>query len=88
MPDSSIAVWLTIDSMLGQNSLRQAEVFHEVTKITGVILTKMDGTGKGGIVFSIVDQFKLPIMFTTFGEHVGDIDIFDAGSYVHGLLNE
>lgn len=88
LPHVPIAAWLTIDSMLGQNSLRQAEVFHEVTHVTGVVLTKMDGTGKGGIVFSIVDQFKLPIMFATFGEGLNDSEVFDAQSYVHGLLNE
>lgn len=88
LPNASIAAWLTIDSMLGQNSLRQAEIFHEATNITGVVLTKMDGTGKGGIVFSIVDQFKLPIVFTTFGEHETDSAVFDAALYVEGLLNE
>ena len=88
LPDVAVATWLGIDAMLGQNSLRQAEVFNEATKLDGVILTKLDGTGKGGIVFAITDTLKLPIVYITFGEEITAIKPFDSKEYVRGLLFE
>ncbi|MBX9830764.1 signal recognition particle-docking protein FtsY [Candidatus Babeliales bacterium] len=88
LPGLPVATWLTVDAMLGQNSLRQAEVFHEATSLDGVVVTKLDGTGKGGIVFSIIDQFNVPIMFVAFGEGIEDISEFNARDYVHDLLHE
>lgn len=88
LPDEKISAWLAVDSMLGQNSLRQAEVFYEATQVTGVVITKFDGSGKGGIVFAIADQLQVPIMYVTFGEAVEDIKTFDAVQYVQELLNE
>ena len=86
LPEHKVATWLTIDAMLGQNSLRQAEVFHEATRLSGMVVTKLDGTGKGGIIFSIVEAFHLPVVYVTFGESVDDIKPFDAQEYVAGLL--
>lgn len=83
-----IDTWLTIDSMIGQNSLQQAKLFYEATKVNGLILTKFDGTGKGGIVFAITRQLQLPIMYVTFGEGIDDIKVFDAREYVEQLFNE
>ena len=60
-------IWLTIDSTTGQNGLSQAALFIEATKITGVILTKMDGTSKGGIVLAIKDQYGLPVKYIHHG---------------------
>lgn len=88
LPDDRIHTWLTIDAMLGQNSLSQAEVFHQATKVNGLVLTKLDGTGKGGIVFSISKKLQLPIVYVTFGEALDDIKKFDGQEYVQGLLNE
>jgi fused signal recognition particle receptor len=88
IPGEGISTWLTVDAMIGQNSLRQAELFEQATALNGVVLTKLDGTGKGGIVFSITQQFKIPILYTTFGENLEDIKVFDAKEYVHGLLYE
>jgi fused signal recognition particle receptor len=88
IPDESIATWLTIDAMLGQNSLVQAELFHQVTPLDGLILTKLDGTGKGGIVFAITQKLKIPIVYVTYGERIDDIGIFDAQEYVNGLLRD
>lgn len=82
-----VAVWLGVDAMLGQNSLRQAEIFHEATKLDGVVLTKFDGTGKGGIVFAIAAQYKVPVIYITFGEGVEALKRFDAREYVHDLVN-
>lgn len=88
LPSQRISTWLAVDSMLGQNSLRQAEVFYQATQVTGVVLTKFDGSGKGGIVFAIVDQLQVPITYVTFGEGLDDIKTFDAASYAQELLNE
>ncbi len=88
LPNVPHQTWLTIDAMLGQNSLSQAETFYEATKVNGLVLTKLDGTGKGGIVFSIVQKLQIPIVYVTFGEGIDDIKLFDIQEYVHGLLNE
>ncbi len=86
-PDKDISVLLTIDSMLGQNSFEQAKLFKECTHVNGVVLTKMDGTAKGGIVFSLADQLNLAIAYITFGETVADIKRFDNTQYVKDLLS-
>ena len=86
LPDESIATLLTIDAMLGQNSFEQAKLFKESTDVTGIILTKMDGTGKGGIVFAIAQELEIPVSFLTFGEQVDQIKVFDPQEYVSELL--
>lgn len=87
LPDKKITTLLTIDAMLGQNSFEQAKLFHESTPIEGVILTKMDGTGKGGIVFAITNELKIPIAYISFGEKMEMFKKFDSQEYVNGLLN-
>ena len=88
LPNEIMNTWLTIDSMLGQNSLSQAEIFHEATKVSGLVLTKLDGTGKGGIVFAIVQKLNIPLVYITFGENLNDIKPFDGPEYVRMLLYE
>jgi len=87
LPGEHISTLLTVDAMLGQNSLEQARIFNESTRLDGIILTKMDGTGKGGIVFSIVHQLQVPVAFVAYGEKEGQIAHFDAQRYVQDLLN-
>ncbi|MCB9493179.1 MAG: signal recognition particle-docking protein FtsY [Epsilonproteobacteria bacterium] len=87
LPDHDVHTWLTIDAMLGQNSLAQAEVFGQATSVNGIVLTKLDGSGKGGIVFSIIDKLSIPIVYVTFGEGLEDIKPFDGQQYVHDLLH-
>lgn len=87
LPNRKIVTLLTIDAMLGQNSFEQAKLFHESTPIDGVILTKMDGTGKGGIVFAIIHELHIPIAYVSFGEQPEQFKLFDAQEYVHDLLN-
>ena len=87
LPDQKITTLLTIDSMLGQNSLDQARLFHESTKLDGIVLTKMDGTGKGGIVFAIMQELQVPVAYITFGEQLEQIKPFDPTEFVDGLLN-
>jgi fused signal recognition particle receptor len=79
---------LVLDATTGQNGLLQAKAFNEVTKLTGVILTKMDGTSKGGIILSIKDVFNLPIKYIGLGEAIEDLEAFDLEMYVHGIANE
>jgi fused signal recognition particle receptor len=86
--NQSICTLLTIDSMLGQNSFEQAKLFHESTQLDGIVLTKMDGTGKGGIVFAIAQELKIPIAYITYGEQLENIKPFSAQDYVHDLLNQ
>lgn len=86
LPKSSIHIILTVDAMLGQNSLEQARVFNECSKIDSITLTKMDGTGKGGIVFAIAQELGLPVSYITFGEQVGQIKSFDAKEYISDLI--
>jgi fused signal recognition particle receptor len=87
LPDKKICTLLTIDAMLGQNSFEQAQLFNESTELSGIVLTKMDGTGKGGIVFSIADQLGIPVAFISYGESLNDAKIFDATTYIKELLN-
>lgn len=86
LPHAKICTLLSIDAMLGQNSFDQAKIFHEITKLDGIVLTKLDGTGKGGIIFSIADQLQLPVMYISYGEGLEDMAQFDAKKFVHGLL--
>lgn len=87
LPSQSINTLLTIDSMLGQNSFEQAKLFKECTQVDGIILTKMDGTGKGGIVFAIADELTIPIWYLTFGEQIEQLKQFDKKEYVTNLLD-
>ncbi len=86
LPGETIATLLTVDAMLGQNSLEQAKLFHETTPLDGIVLTKVDGTGKGGIVFSVVEHTKVPVVYLSYGEGVADIRPFNAPAYVKELL--
>lgn len=88
LPNACIATLLTIDSMLGQNSLIQARLFHESTPLDGIILTKADGTGKGGVLFAITQELSLPIAFITAGEHINALAPFNADEFVTSLLTE
>lgn len=83
---TTIATLLTVDAMLGQNSFDQAKIFHESTHVDGIVLTKMDGTGKGGIVFSITQELKIPIAFISYGEQPEQLKLFNAHEYVQDLL--
>lgn len=77
---------LVLDASLGQNSLIQAQKFHEALQITGIVLTKLDGTAKGGIIFAIADQLKLPIRFIGVGETKEDLRPFEAKAFVQALF--
>lgn len=88
LPDRSLETLLTLDAMLGQNSFEQARVFHEATNVSGLVLTKMDGTAKGGIALAVYQEFGIPVRFISFGEQPNDYAPFNAHEYIEGLLNE
>lgn len=88
IPNANVHTWLTIDSMLGQNSLQQARQFHEAANLTGLVLTKYDGTGKGGILFAISNELALPVQYLTFGEQLEQLRAFEKDSFVDELLGE
>lgn len=88
LPDKKVTTLLTIDAMLGQNSFEQAHLFHESTPIDGVILTKMDGTAKGGMVFAITNDLKIPIAYISYGEKPEQFKLFDSNEYVQDLLGD
>ncbi len=79
---------LVLDATTGQNGLTQAKVFSEATPLTGLILTKLDGTAKGGIAFAIVRELKVPIQFIGTGERIDDLAVFNAREYVDALFEE
>jgi len=85
-PEAPHEVLLVLDSSLGQNALRQAEQFNEAVGVTGLVITKLDGTAKGGVVIAIARKFGLPIRFVGVGEQIGDFGPFKAEAYVDGLL--
>ncbi|EJP21742.1 signal recognition particle-docking protein FtsY [Peptostreptococcaceae bacterium AS15] len=85
-PDAKKEVLLVIDATTGQNALNQVKTFNEAVELTGVILTKLDGTAKGGVVLSIVDEYKLPVKFIGVGEKVDDLQEFDYKNFVDALF--
>ncbi|HGY09925.1 MAG TPA: signal recognition particle-docking protein FtsY, partial [Oceanithermus profundus] len=80
-------VWLVLDATTGQNGLEQAKKFDEAVGLTGVIVTKLDGTAKGGVLVPIVRELGVPIKFIGVGERAEDLQPFDAGEYVEALLS-
>lgn len=77
---------LVIDATTGQNGLTQAKIFNEVTTISGIVLTKLDGTAKGGIVLAIRDELDIPIKYVGLGEKVDDLEHFDIEEYIYGMF--
>ncbi len=86
-PGEPAEVWLVLDAVTGQNGLQQAKKFHESTPLTGVIVTKLDGTAKGGILVPIVRELGVPIKFIGVGEQPGDLQPFDSQEFVRALFN-
>lgn len=79
-------VLLVLDANLGQNAIRQLEEFHEAVGVTGIVLTKLDGTAKGGVIFSLAHRFNIPIRFVGVGEGIEDLQTFDAKAFVEALF--
>lgn len=86
MPDADLEILLVLDATTGQNGLIQAKQFKEYAGITGIVLTKLDGTAKGGIVFAIADQLKIPVKYVGVGEKAEDLLEFNKEEFVEALL--
>lgn len=88
IPGSPHETLLVIDATTGQNGILQAKSFQEITNITGIVLTKMDGTAKGGIVLAIKESVGIPVKFIGLGEKMTDLQTFDIESYIYGLFKD
>mgnify|MGYP003308911909 FL=1 len=88
VPEAPHEVWLVLDGSTGQNALEQAKRFTEVTDVTGLVLTKLDGTAKGGVVLAISDQLQVPVRLVGVGEQMGDLQEFHPMEFVDSLLPE
>ena len=86
IPGAPHEVLLVLDATTGQNALIQAKTFKEATNVSGIVLTKLDGTAKGGIVLAIRNELKIPVKFVGLGEKMDDLQDFDAEKYVYGLI--
>ena len=86
LPDAAKEVLLVLDGTTGQNGLIQAKQFKEAAGITGIVLTKLDGTAKGGIVIAIAQELQVPVKFVGLGEGIDDLKPFDAKEFVGDLF--
>ncbi|NTW45146.1 MAG: signal recognition particle-docking protein FtsY [Anaerolineaceae bacterium] len=87
VPGAPHATWLVLDATTGQNALTQAKAFKEAVNINGVILTKLDGSARGGMLFAIQQELNLPILYVGLGEKPEDLQIFDPHAFVEGLIS-
>ncbi len=88
LPDSSVEALLVLDATTGQNGVNQAKEFSNVTDISGIVLTKLDGTAKGGVVVSIKNELDIPVKFIGVGEQIDDLQPFDVNDFVNALFIE
>lgn len=86
MPDSDKEVLLVIDGTTGQNAISQVKAFKKEADITGIVLTKLDGTAKGGVVIGIVEENKIPVKFIGIGEQIDDMEIFNSEDFVKAII--
>jgi fused signal recognition particle receptor len=86
IPGAPHDTYLTLDATIGQNALDQVETFHKFTPLTGLILTKLDGTAKGGIAYTLQTRYKIPILYIGTGEKAEDLEEFNPREYVEGLI--
>ncbi|MBQ7373947.1 MAG: signal recognition particle-docking protein FtsY [Clostridia bacterium] len=87
-PNANFYKFIALDATTGQNALSQVEVFDEAVGIDGIILTKLDGTAKGGFVISLCNELQVPVAFVGTGEKLDDIELFDKDSFIEGILGE
>ncbi len=87
-PEADSEVFLVLDATTGQNALQQAKLFNEVADITGLVLTKLDGTAKGGIVIAIKNELNIPVRYIGVGEQIGDLQVFDPKEFSKALFNK
>lgn len=88
LPDAMILNYIVLDATTGQNAISQVEIFDEAIDIDGIILTKLDGTAKGGVVLAIAGELSVPVVYVGVGEGIDDLEDFDAKDFVHGIMDE
>ena len=88
LPDAAVEVLLVVDATTGQNAVNQAREFRQVAGITGIVLTKLDGTARGGVVLTIREELDVPVKFIGVGEGIDDLQPFDAEAFADGLFGE
>ena len=88
IPNAPHETLLVIDATTGQNGISQAKSFKEITNITGIVLTKLDGTAKGGIVLAIKEAVNIPVKYIGLGETKEDLQVFDIEKYIYGLFKD
>jgi fused signal recognition particle receptor len=88
LPGSPHETWMVLDATTGQNAISQAKTFKAEMEITGIVLTKLDGSAKGGVVLGICDELKVPVRFVGVGEQVDDLRPFDARAFVDALYDD
>ena len=86
LPEADKEVLMVLDATTGQNAIQQVKAFKETTPLTGIVLTKLDGTAKGGVVLGIVNENKIPVKFVGVGEQIDDMEKFDATDFVKAII--
>ena len=86
LPDADVETLLVLDATTGQNAVNQAKEFSKAGEITGIVLTKLDGTAKGGVVISIKNELGIPVKFVGVGEGIDDLQPFDEKEFVNGIF--
>ena len=86
LPDASKEVLMVLDATTGQNAINQVKAFKETVDINGIILTKLDGTAKGGVVVGIVAENQMPVKFVGVGEQIDDMEVFSCEDFVKALI--
>lgn len=88
IPDAPHEIWLVLDATTGQNAIQQARQFTQSIGVTGLIITKLDGTAKGGVLFAIVNELKIPVKFIGVGEDIDDLQPFDPSAFVDAIFEK
>ena len=86
-PDAPHEVLITLDAGIGQNAISQVRQFNSTVPVTGICLTKLDGTAKGGVIFTIADEFRIPVRYIGVGEGISDLREFNAGEFIDALFD-
>ena len=86
LPEADKEVLIVLDAETGQNAILQVKAFKETTDITGIVLTKLDGTAKGGVVLGIVAENKIPVKFIGVGEQIDDMEVFNSSEFLDAII--
>lgn len=88
LPDATVLNFIVLDATTGQNAVSQVDIFNEAIDIDGIVLTKLDGTAKGGVVLAIANELAVPVVYVGVGEGIDDLEDFDAESFVSGIMGD